>query len=95
MAKRYWIYAPGENAEMWDEFYENNTIALGWDSLGDLNDYNSKEEIHAKLQELENTTKSKNNDALANVEFLEKMDIGDVIFIKNQTNKSVIKLKAA
>ena len=82
MAKRYWIYAPGENAEMWDEFYENNIIALGWDSLGDLNDYNSKEEIQAKLQELDNTTESKNNDTLANIEFLKKMDVGDVIFIK-------------
>lgn len=38
-SKKYWLFAPGKNAEMWDEFYEQGIMGLGWDTLGDLNNY--------------------------------------------------------
>jgi hypothetical protein len=57
--RKYWIFAPGEGAELWDEFYEDGIMALGWDKLGDLNNYKTKQDIVKKLQELENTTSSK------------------------------------
>lgn len=47
---KFWLYSPGENAEMWDEFYELGIMGLGWDELGDLNNYSSKEELTTKLQ---------------------------------------------
>ncbi len=31
--KKYWLYAPGENANMWEEFYEQGVMGLGWESL--------------------------------------------------------------
>jgi hypothetical protein len=34
--KKYWIYALGENAVMWNEFYLKGIMGLGWDNLGDL-----------------------------------------------------------
>ena len=80
--KRYWIYAPGENADMWDEFYKLGIMGLGWDDLGDLTKYKSKEEITLKLQELEKTTGSKKNDATANYEFKEVLSIGDTVIVK-------------
>ena len=80
--RKYWIYAPGENAELWDEFYEQGIMGLGWDELGDLNDYSSKEELKTKLQELEKTTGSKKNDSTANFEFKDVISIGDVIISK-------------
>ncbi len=80
--KRYWLYSPGENADMWDEFYTLGIMGLGWDELGDLNNYSSKEELTAKLQELEKTTGSKKNDSTANYEFKEIISIGDVIIAK-------------
>lgn len=49
--KKYWLYAPGENAIKWEEFYNQGIMGLGWDNLGDLDDYKSKNEIKAKLQE--------------------------------------------
>ena len=79
---KYWMYAPGENANMWDEFYEKGIMALGWDFLGDLNDYNNKEDIQVILQKHENTTKSKRNDSTANIDFVEKMAVGDIVFVK-------------
>ena len=78
----YWLYAPGENAEKWDEFYEEGIMALGWDQLGDLKNYSSKPQIVERLQELANSTGSKKNDATANDEFANQMDIGDVVFVK-------------
>lgn len=80
--EQYWIYAPGKNAELWDEFYEQGIMGLGWDELGDLNDYSSKEELKTKLQELEKTTGSKKNDSTANFEFKDVISIGDVIISK-------------
>jgi len=79
---KYWLYAPGENAEKWNEFYDEGIMALGWDELGDLNSYTSKPEIVQRLQELDNSTGSKKNDATANDEFANYMSIGDVVFVK-------------
>jgi 5-methylcytosine-specific restriction endonuclease McrBC GTP-binding regulatory subunit McrB len=79
---RYWLYAPGENAELWNEFYEKGLMGLGWDELGDLNNYSSKEELTTKLQELEKTTGSKKNDSTANFEFKDVISIGDIIISK-------------
>ena len=81
-SQKYWLFTPGENAIMWEEFYEQGIIGLGWDELGDLNNYETKEAIVAKLQELESTEASKKNDAKANYEFKEVLGIGDIVFVK-------------
>lgn len=80
--KRYWLYAPGEGASRWGEFYEQGIMGLGWDKLGDLNQYDKKKEIAKKLQELENTEGAKTNDAAANYEFKKTISIGDIIIVK-------------
>lgn len=48
----YWLYSPGDNAKIWDECYDNGIMAIGWDRIGDLSDYQSKEEMRQKMQEL-------------------------------------------
>ena len=85
--RHYWIYAPGEKARLWDEFYNDGIMGLGWDELGDLNNYSTKEEIVSKLQELENTTGSKKNDATANFDFKQGLQIGDIIIPKKGKDK--------
>lgn len=79
---KYWLYAPGENADKWEEFYDKDIIALGWDFLGDLNKYETKDSLEKKLQIQANTKKSKKNDAGANYDFKKNMSIGDIIFVK-------------
>jgi 5-methylcytosine-specific restriction protein B len=83
---KYWLYAPGENANMWEEFYRNGIMGLGWDELGDLNQFNSKSEITKKLQEISNSDSSKANDATANFDIKENIAIGDVIIAKKGRN---------
>lgn len=79
---QYWIYAPGENADLWEEFYEKGIMALGWDELGDLSNYKSKNEIKERLQQLENTNSSKQNDTTANFDFYHAVKPRDIIIVK-------------
>ena len=82
---KYWIYAPGSNADMWDEFYAKGIIGLNWDRLGDISQYDSQDSIAKRLIELninEGSGGSKKNDANANFEFANTMSKGDIIFVK-------------
>ena len=85
--RKYWLYSPGEQAEFWEEFYEEGIMGLGWDYLGDLNQYNSKEEIVKKLQEIEEVSTSKKNDATANYDFKEILSVGDIVIVKKGREK--------
>jgi len=80
--KQYWIYAPGEGADSWEEFYKLGIMGLGWDELGDLSKYKSKNEIQERLQQLENTQSSKQNDTSANFDFYQVIKPGDIIIVK-------------
>lgn len=80
--RKYWLYAPGHGAGKWEEFYNEGIIALGWEELGDLKQYNSQEEIMERLKMLQNTTSSKANDSLATYEFSRVMMPGDIVIPK-------------
>lgn len=79
---RYWLYAPGRNAVMWEEFYEQGIMGIGWNELGDLNVYTSKNEIRDKLCEINNDDTTHMNSVCAVWQFAHEMKKGDVIFIK-------------
>jgi len=80
--KRYWLYAPGENARNWEEFYKNGIMGLGWDEIGDLKQYDTRDEIKSALVNAYGGKGSKKNDVSANDDFLNKINIGDVIIAK-------------
>lgn len=80
--KQYWLYAPGENAHLWDEFYQQGIMALGWDEIGDLSNFQSRDEIKKALLEAYGGKGSKKNDVSANDDFINKIKIGDVIISK-------------
>ena len=79
---RYWLYAPGRGACMWEEFYERGVMGLGWHQLGDLRGYASKEEIRQRLLETRDDNTSPTNSARAVWQFANDMKPGDVIFVK-------------
>ena len=81
-SKQYWLYAPGENAYLWDEFYQGGFMGLGWDEIDDLSQYKSRDEIKKALVDAYGGTGSKKNDVSANDDFLNKINIGDVIITK-------------
>lgn len=80
--KQYWLYAPGENARNWEEFYKNGIMALGWDEIGNLSQYTSRNQIKKALVDAYGGDGSKKNDVSANDDFLNKINIGDIIIAK-------------
>lgn len=79
---KYWVLSAGNNNTLWNEFQEKSHIAIGWNELGDLRSYSSKEEIADALQKKRQIENKPRNDALANYQFCYEMQVGDFIFIK-------------
>jgi MoxR-like ATPase len=83
---RVWVYAPGENAEYWDEFYEAGIMAIGWDELGDLTQYGSPDDLLVALQREYETTGRPTNNARACYDFVHTIRVGDRVFVKRGRN---------
>lgn len=77
-----WIYSPGEGACKWDECVANHQMYLGWDEMGDLEQYENREAMKTRMKELYGEGKEYRNDSLATWEFVHEMNIGDVVFAK-------------
>ena len=78
----YWLYSPGSNACMWDEFRTKGIMAIGWGEIGDLNNFESKDAIKQKMKECFDADKTYKNAAHAVWQFLHEMQPGDIIFVK-------------
>lgn len=81
-SRNTWVYAPGDGACFWDDFYNEGVMAVGWDDLEDLSQYKNQSEINKKLQTLYGTDKSKSNDAKTCYDFCNNIKIGDTIIVK-------------
>ena len=57
-------------------------MAISWDEIGDLSDYSSRKEIKIALESAYGVDGSKKNDVSANDDFLNKMQVGDVVIAK-------------
>lgn len=79
---QYWTFSPGEDAEIWEEFQQQGIMAIGWDEMGDLRLFKSKDDMRLKLQELWPNDSDKKNDAHACWQFVHDIEPGDVIFAK-------------
>ena len=79
----YWIYSPGKGAKIWEECYDNNIIAIGWDAIGNLRNYNSKDEIKQVMNKFYDPFRSYIHSACATWEFANEMKPGDIVFAKN------------
>ena len=85
----YWIYAPGENSCMWEEFYSEGIMAIGWGEIGDLKTFDSKDAMKSKMKETFDASLSYKNAAHATWEFVNDMKIGDIVFVKKGMHQLV------
>ena len=46
---QYWLYAAGEQANMWQDCLDNGIMSMGWDDLGDFKQYKSSAAIKVTL----------------------------------------------
>ena len=72
---RYWLMALGRGSEYWDECRNEGIACLGWDEVGDITDYGSRDVIDLDR-----------NNSLACWQFCHDMEPGDTIFVKRGTS---------
>lgn len=91
--KQYWLIGTKEYDNHWQEFKDQGLIGLVSDkySLGDIGQYNSKEEIKDALASSEGVDDRdetyKRNNALNYYDFVHTMKIGDIVIARSQQNK--------
>lgn len=78
----YWIYSPGRGSLNWEEFYSNGIMAIGWGEIGDLKQFDTKDDMKVKMKEIYDASLSYKNAAHATWQFANEMKVGDVIFVK-------------
>lgn len=80
--QRYWLYAPGNGADKWDEFYHLGVMGIGWAEIGDLRQYETKDEMKSAMKSKYDLNKSYKNAAHATWQFANEIRPGDIIFVK-------------
>ena len=80
--KSYWMYAPGEQAVFWDEYYQDGTMGMGWNKIDDLGNYRKQEDLVAPLKQNYGDESSQKNSADMLYSFAYEMKPGDIVFAK-------------
>jgi len=79
---RVWLIAAGTQAEAWDSFRTEGTVAIGWDFLGDLTEFESKEDITEAIRLQMEGTRDPFVSGLACWQFANEMQVGDWVIAK-------------
>ncbi|MFI0480870.1 hypothetical protein [Actinomadura sp. 9N215] len=85
--------APGENAAYWDECLAGGYICIGWEDVGDLTEFGSKEEFRVAFEEAYYATyrgnKSKISAKANELWRLYQLEPGDLV-VANKGTKEVL-----
>jgi len=79
---RIWAIGAGHGGRVWPEFERDGIVAIGWDYLGDLSDYDSQDEIYDAMRKYPESGERPKNSALACWEFSHEIVVGDHILVK-------------
>ena len=85
----YWTFSPGENASKWQLCVNDGIMCIGWDALGDLSQYASREDMRIEIKKHYPTDGNAKNDSLAVWQFAKEMKHGDVVFAKKGMTKII------
>lgn len=85
----YWTFSPGENASKWQLCIDKGIMCIGWDTLGDLSQYASREDMRIEIKKHYPTDGNAKNDSLAVWQFAKEMKPGDIVFAKKGMSKII------
>lgn len=85
----YWIYSPGDNGSMWEEFYNLGIMGIGWDDVTNLKEFSSKEEIKEYMKKIYDPSYSYKNITHCLWQFANEIKEGDVVFAKKGMHKII------
>ncbi len=80
-----WAMSAGEGARIWPSFKRDSLIAVGWDFLGDLSQFESKDEVREAL--IQTGLKNPIMDTLAVWQFVQEIKPGDIVLVKKGRSK--------
>ena len=83
---RVWALSPGEGGRMWPDCLQSSIAAIGWDDLGDLSEYDSKDAILNALAGEDGDSRPIMG-ALANWQFSHEISRGDLVIAKQGRSK--------
>jgi 5-methylcytosine-specific restriction protein B len=78
----YWLYAPGEQASFWEEYFREGIMGLGWNKIGDLKDYKKQDDLIVPLKLNYGKESSQVQNANMLYSFAYDMKPGDIVFAK-------------
>ncbi|MCR5555868.1 MAG: EVE domain-containing protein [Bacteroidales bacterium] len=78
----YWMYAPGEQAKYWDQYYDEGIMGIGWSKMGNLKAYTDNKKTRNKLSQLYGNHSSHKQDACMLYNFAFDIKPGDIVFAK-------------
>ena len=82
LPRRVWLFAPGEQARLWEDFQREGIAAMGGDELGDLSRFGSRQEITDALKTTYDLEHNPIMDSLAFWNLVHVIAPGDLIVAK-------------
>jgi 5-methylcytosine-specific restriction protein B len=79
---KIWAIVPGKDGFKWQEFQSDGIISIGWGKLGDITQYDTRDEINAELKDKYNYQTNPTNTDLALWQFCHEIHIGDTVYAK-------------
>lgn len=89
IAPRMWLYAAGGGAEFWDQDRRDGIAAIGWDELGDMRRFASKDELSDAIVAQYEKKSRPIHDASACWNFSHEIAVGDTIVVKRGRQRIV------
>ena len=86
---QHWTFSPGEKASKWSQCIEEGIMCIGWDEIGDLSQYSSRENMRLDVKKHYPSDGNAKNDSLALWQFANEMRIGDIVFAKKGMTKII------
>lgn len=83
-SRRYWVFAPGESCDHWEECKSEGVMLVGWDEVGNLTQYEDKNSIDAALKKAYPNGKDsyRKNDVSTLWYMCRELQVGDVVYAR-------------
>lgn len=88
-ADRVWLFAPGRKARRWSHDFEAGRATIGWGELGDLSEYESKEDLVDALRDTREGDAEPTNAARICWNFANEIRPGDPILARSGRSRIV------
>jgi predicted Mrr-cat superfamily restriction endonuclease len=81
----YWLLSAGKDGELWPAFWNENRVAIGWSTLGDLSRFSDREELKQAVRSAWPQASSQQtvNWVAQTWRFYRGISPGDLIFVRS------------